>query len=191
MIGFFNLKLFKLVVCVWFCLLIFLPQAFHFAFVNFLKYKIKKEVKIYLANNELEEEIVKFKFAISEVETAIAWEEKNHEFEFQEMMYDIIRSEIYGDSITYYCFLDSKESIFKQKLNSFSQKNLFAQQEKKKIDHLLIEYLETLFFNESNSFLFAHFSNILKNENSTEKPIQILKEIPVPPPKDSLFFLKA
>lgn len=52
--------------------------------------------------------------------------EKEHEFEFRGMLYDIVRTETCGGDTIYYCWIDHAESRVKKKLNSLH--NQFLEQ---------------------------------------------------------------
>jgi hypothetical protein len=55
-------------------------------------------------------------FSIEDSKTKLNWEH-SREFKYQGNMYDIIRSEISGDSISYWCYLDRKESKLKKSMD--------------------------------------------------------------------------
>ena len=65
-------------------------------------------------------ELVLMKFTQSESQTKLRWEHAK-EFEFDGQMYDIIETEIKGDSIFYRCWWDHAETMLNKQL-----KNLVA-----------------------------------------------------------------
>jgi hypothetical protein len=55
-------------------------------------------------------------FSITDARSKLHWEH-SREFEYKGEMYDIIRSQIKGDSVWYWCYWDRKEAKLKKQLN--------------------------------------------------------------------------
>lgn len=66
------------------------------------------------SENDLQEIIIHK----NEIESKLAWEHER-EFELDGEMYDVISTEIKGDSISYHCIHDEKESSINKRMISF------------------------------------------------------------------------
>lgn len=61
------------------------------------------------------DELVFFKFSLEDAKVKLSWEHSK-EFEYMDNMYDVVETEIQNDSVSYWCWLDSKESELNLKL---------------------------------------------------------------------------
>lgn len=79
------------------------------------------------------EELVLLKFTKEESETKLKWEHAR-EFSYQHKMYDIVESQIVGDSVFYLCWKDHKETKINNNLKMIANKffNCKSQQNQKK-----------------------------------------------------------
>lgn len=78
-------------------------------FVFLKKNHIKKQVKRMIISKIDLKDLVLLKFTFNETQSLLKWEHSK-EFEFNGIMYDIIRSESKNDSIFYWCWEDSEET---------------------------------------------------------------------------------
>ena len=62
------------------------------------------------------QELVYLSFSINDTKTKLRWEHSK-EFEYQHQMYDIVESELKGDSVFYWCWWDHAETSLNKKLN--------------------------------------------------------------------------
>lgn len=76
--------------------------------------KWKKAVKEQIAQGIDNDYLRVFTFTKQYSETRLEWEHSK-EFEYKGEMYDVMRQESCGDSITYYCFWDTHETAIKNK----------------------------------------------------------------------------
>lgn len=91
------------------------PVATLYLYMQFEKSALKREIKWTMIAEMDQEELVLLKFSKKEAETKLRWEHSK-EFEYNGQMYDIVSSEIKGDSIFYRCWWDYEETHLNKKL---------------------------------------------------------------------------
>ncbi len=79
------------------------------------KYQLRKEVKELLLQDLAEHDLRLFTVHAAKAADAFEWEHES-EFRYRGEMYDVVRTEVIGDSIRYHCFHDKAESKFERKL---------------------------------------------------------------------------
>lgn len=154
-----------------------------FIWLSYQKYEIKGEVRKMISNGIEEEELVLLKFTKEESETKLKWEHAR-EFSYKQKMYDIVESQIVGDSVFYLCWKDQKETNVNNNLKMIANKffNCKSQQDQKK--------------DQINNFYKSLYcqQNIIKDNTLTELQINKLSAYflliqtqafspPSPPPK--------
>lgn len=83
------------------------------------KIQIKKEVKEYIDSNTDAERLVLLKFTELEKQEKLHWEH-SAEFEYQNQMYDVVKSEVHGDTTFYWCWHDIEETEINQQLKALT-----------------------------------------------------------------------
>lgn len=68
-----------------------------------------------------EEETITLTFAIADIETFLEWEH-SREFRYNGNMYDVVHTAYHGDSISYQCYLDHKESKLRKAISQLAPK---------------------------------------------------------------------
>lgn len=91
-----------------------------------------------------EKELVLLKFTKEETETKLRWEHSK-EFEYNGQMYDIVSSEIKGDSIYYHCWWDYEETKLNKKLKKLVASAFDQDEDNKKAQKNLHNYLWSFF----------------------------------------------
>lgn len=91
-----------------------------------------------------DEEMVIHKFSIEDSKTLLKWQH-DREFEFQGQMYDIIKIERQGDSITYKCWWDKVETKLNIQLRNAVLLVLGHHPAKKENDKQLGKFQKSLF----------------------------------------------
>ena len=84
--------------------------------LNHQKILIKKEAKKQIDANKDEERLVLLKFTELEKKEKLHWEH-SAEFEYQHQMYDVVKSEVHGDTTYYWCWHDIEETKINEQLN--------------------------------------------------------------------------
>ena len=82
-----------------------LSQIGHQLVFELAKWEAKKVIKENFKTN-------KFQGVIESIaeNASMSWEEKDQEFELNGQMYDVVKKEVQGQKVIYYCINDSKES---------------------------------------------------------------------------------
>lgn len=128
-------------------------------------------------------ELVLLKFAQSETQTKLRWEH-SREFEFEQQMYDVVESQIIGDSIYYWCWWDHEETALNQLLkelatHAFAQHPTNKQQQEK-----LINFLHSLYYAEYREWhSTAHIVEAQKKFNYFNTYSSLYISPPTPPPE--------
>lgn len=112
--------------------------------LNLRKTEIKKSVKHMLMHTVDKEELVHFTFSKSFVKNKLRWE-KEHEFELNNKMYDIVEQKESADSISYICWLDKEETELNAKLHRLTHFNFLNDHHKKNCEGSLIYLSESLY----------------------------------------------
>jgi hypothetical protein len=112
--------------------------------MQFEKYALKREIKWKLIAEIDQEELVLLKFSKEETETKLRWEHAK-EFEYNDQMYDIVSSEIKGDSIYYRCWWDYKETNLNKKLKKLVASAFDQNEDNQKAQKNLHTYLWSFF----------------------------------------------
>lgn len=93
-----------------------LPFIATWKFLSDQLYQTKKEVSVKIADGKDNEVEVLLKF--THEESSLLYWEHSKEFQFKGEMYDVIRSEIRGDTNWYWCHWDQKETKIKKSLTN-------------------------------------------------------------------------
>ena len=89
------------------CLVV--PIATTFTFLHFHKKQIRREVKRKIIAGIDKNELILLRLSEIESQTKLNWKHSK-EFEFNQQMYDIVETEVKGDTIYYWCMRDTKET---------------------------------------------------------------------------------
>ncbi len=99
-------------------------------------FKIKRVVPV--------EEQFLWTFSIADAHTILQWEH-SREFEYKGEMYDVIRSEMKGDSIWYWCYWDKKETKLRKELNVLLVNLMGPGQQSRNEGRQLNDFFKSLF----------------------------------------------
>ncbi|MBZ0199108.1 MAG: hypothetical protein K8H86_04510, partial [Ignavibacteriaceae bacterium] len=92
------------------------PLATTFVVLQIQKERVKKDVKWKMLTGINKEELVLLKFTEEEKQTWLNWKHSK-EFEFKGEMYDVVKSEMRGDTTYYWCWYDHEETNLNKKLD--------------------------------------------------------------------------
>ncbi len=99
-----------------------------------IKHHVEKEIK----KGTGKEVDVLFKFSLTDSKSLLDWEH-SREFEYQDEMYDVLRSDTIGDTAWYWCYWDRKETKVKRDLHSLVANSLdhgpFNQTQQQHLNH--------------------------------------------------------
>jgi hypothetical protein len=116
-----------------------------YGWLQYEKAQVKKQVKRKMISELHLKELVQLKLCKTEAEKELKWEHSK-EFEYHDQMYDVVSTEIVGDSIYYYCWLDQEETLLNKKLNDLVNKILRNEPLQKKSTESLSDFMKGLFF---------------------------------------------
>jgi len=143
--------------------------------------QVKQEVKNRLFQNIDNQQLIKFTVHKKFSHQQLHWENEG-EFEYQQAMYDVVRSESLGDSISYYCITDVKESRINQDFKKLLAYTLGQQPKRQHQESMLLDFFKSLFLTENPIWQFYS----PKNERTycyIESPTKFRAHTPaIPPP---------
>lgn len=100
-----------------------------------------------------EEELVMLKFTKTEISKELRWEHEK-EFEYKKEMYDVIRTEVCGDTTIYFCWMDNEETLLNQKLTNWLVEFCQHNQQRKQSRENLLDFYQLLFWEECSDTAF-------------------------------------
>ncbi len=86
-----------------------------YSWLHYKRYEVKRSVKWQLIRSSDLSELELIKVSKEEADSKLKWEHSK-EFEYQGEMYDIVRVEDQGDSISYWCWWDHEETRLNKQL---------------------------------------------------------------------------
>lgn len=155
--------------------------------MQFEKSAIKREIKWKMIAGVDDEELVLLKFTKEETETKLRWEHAK-EFEYKGQMYDIVSSEIIGDSIFYRCWWDYEETNLNKKLKKLVASAFDQDEDNQRAQKNLHNYLWSFFCTDPLDWQTTFYEKAkVVYQNTMRDTIfnSILKSPPTPPPKIS------
>ena len=115
----------------------------------------KDGAKIKISKYVPKDDQVIWKFTTADAETKLDWEH-SREFEYKGQMYDVIRSEMRGDTMWYWCYWDRKESDIKKQINELAVYLMGPGQDSRHTGRFITDFFGTLFFpvqQQENNFV--------------------------------------
>lgn len=97
-----------------FCFVV--PMIATYTSLHFQKQLIRKEVKRQIIAGIDKSELFLLKFTKQESHTLLKWKH-NKEFEYQHEMFDVVETETCGDTLSLWCWRDSKETKLSKQLD--------------------------------------------------------------------------
>jgi hypothetical protein len=126
-----------------------------------------------------ENQLVTLKFSKHALATKLRWKH-SREFEFNEVMYDIVKSEEKEDSVIYLCWQDVEETVLNKRFLSILHSVLQKDKTVNKLFSQLVNTLSNYFvfefpFMEKNKryntiYYFSHINNFYKSINISPSP---------------------
>ncbi len=124
-------------------------------------------------------------FTTREALEKLRWE-KPWEFEYNGHMYDVVSSEIRGDTLFYHCFWDKLETSINIQIKELIAKNLGQNPQNRENQKRLITFLQTLYL--PDHFLWDPYDRNHDKEFYPDDRFSCLSVFPepeVPPPRIS------
>jgi hypothetical protein len=164
-------------------LIITLPFAGTYTWLQIEKAIIKKLVKQQLMHGLEDDELVKFEFLKKEINSKVRWHDKN-EFEFNGNLFDIVRRVESEQTLTFWCFKDEEETKLKQKIATLLENELNQDEQRKEKKERTLHFYKNLFCKAG--FVFESGQYVLTNKYCITNSIQYstyLFSPPSPPPR--------
>lgn len=124
--------------------LLTLPFGGTYLFLEMEKAKAKRHAALVIAGEENPVEMVHLAFTEAQMKADLRWEH-DREFEYRGQMYDIISSEVKGDTTYFYAYWDKLESIINHKLNELITLHLGGEADEKDESQLVVSLLKALY----------------------------------------------
>jgi len=124
------------------------PACATYCWLQLRKTAVKQEVAQRISEGIDKEELVLLKFTIEETQTKLRWKHAK-EFEYNHQMYDIIESQIKGNTVMYWCLNDHKETNLNRQLGKLAA-HAFGNETQK---------------NEKQAWIFSYFKSLVCQAN--------------------------
>lgn len=138
-----------------------LPIVLILSFFYYQKHTIKQNIKHQLVSGLSESELVNLTFSLTDAQTKLNWEHSK-EFEFNGEMYDVVKQENHGDSISYFCILDNEETALNQEINKLVSLFLNQNNQENESKNKLKEFYKNLYLSQCNALLIK--SDLIKQK---------------------------
>lgn len=116
-----------------------------FGWLHYQKSVVRKQVKQEFLSGMNEEALILLKFKASSVQAELHWEH-SREFEYQGQMYDVVKSELKGDSIYYHCWPDHAESKLNRQIKELVANALNNNPQQQEHQKQLTHFFKSLFY---------------------------------------------
>ncbi len=122
---------------------LFTPFSATYLWLHIQKVLVKKKVKAELIAGIDKSELAHFTFSQSQLKTDLRWEH-DREFEYNGEMYDIVETEMLGDSIHYICWHDKAETQLNRRLQTLIAQATSGSAEHRARETLCYQLLKSL-----------------------------------------------
>ena len=135
------------------------PLTITFFWLKHQKSTVRREVKQNMIAGLDKNELVLLKFTAQESQTKLHWEH-SEEFEYNDQMYDIVETQIKGDTTYYWCWWDNEETKLNKQLDELLAYALGNNPQNKDSQKQLSDIFESFYHFEpgENAHAFSQFS---------------------------------
>lgn len=127
-------------------------------------------------------ELVLLKFTAQESQTKLHWEHSK-EFEYNDQMYDIVDTQIKGDTTYYWCWWDNEETKLNKQLDELLAYVLGNDPQNKDTQKQLSDFFESLYYFQVIPTPQVFSQHIKENSHYSFSCITFSSSPPVPPPE--------
>jgi hypothetical protein len=144
----------------------------------------KDVAQVRIKNAIPQEDQLLWTFSLNDARTKLFWEHAR-EFEYKGEMYDVIRSETKGDSVSYWCYWDRKETRLKKQLNVLVMKMMGPGPQSKNNGTRINDFFRSLFFQDT-AYVDEVAFHLSQNRCNTAYrfSLSLHDTIPLSPPPD-------
>jgi hypothetical protein len=130
-------------------------------------------------------ELIELKFSLDEIEQQIDWENE-HEFEWKNKMYDVVRQEKKADSIRFWCKYDDEETLINEQLGEVIAYFFVGNSTKRETQQLLEKVFKNLYCYLPEKQVHSILASQLSHHASASFLLnECNRLIPSPPPEDN------
>jgi hypothetical protein len=165
-------------------ILLVVPVATTYVFLRYQKKQVKREIKWKMIAGIDKEELVLLK--ITEKEKGLLCWEHSKEFEYLGEMYDVVESNIVGDTTFYRVWWDHKETKLNRQLQELVSMAMGKNQKKQENQKRLLSFFKSLYFAEATDL--QNYNDTKLNRKFWFRPNfyqSFTHSPPVPPPEIS------
>ena len=158
-----------------FILILIIPFAGSYWWFRYAQKTIRQEVKQEIVGKIADDELVKLTFTASELEFVVHWIHDD-EFEFQGVMYDVVRSESKNDTTILWCYQDNKETKLTMQITRIVVLLSGGDKNKQEQSQKLIDFSKNLYFfrnhfdfqspDSPQNLVFGYFFNYKSQQNA-------------------------
>lgn len=155
-----------------------------YVFIEVQKQQVKREVKWKMIEGIASEELEQLTFHQKDIEIVLNWKHSK-EFSYLGEMYDVVKMLNHGDSITYLCWWDNKETKLNKQLANVLNEFIGNKPINQKNKDQVISFYTKLYCpsNLTENFLWFEQERLQINENSLALPLRYIT--PTSPPPES------
>ncbi len=129
-----------------------MPAIMTYCWMQHHRYIYRHELKRHILSNMDRDSLILFNFTRTEY-TNLKWEEED-EFEYHHRMYDVVHTQIQGDTLYLWCWEDQNETYLKTQLQQQLQHLLQGTFPGKTHATRLISFFKSLYVAEKNDWKF-------------------------------------
>jgi hypothetical protein len=133
-----------------FLLALFLPILSTVGYLHLEKHRIKKAVKWKIIEGIDKDELVLLRFTEETAQGALRWEH-DREFEYQNEMYDVVETDVRGDTLYYWCWWDHEETALNRQLSRLVSRIFGQPLQNQDPREQLTRFFEKLFCSSTSS----------------------------------------
>ncbi len=157
------------------------PLLINGAWLQLTKAKIRKEVKQRIIEGISRDELQFLSFTTWQARQLLKWEHSN-EFEYQGEMYDVVATEVCGDTVKYWCWWDNKESRLNKLMTAMLSDKWQNNPLKKENQKQLSQFLNGLFYQkfQPHTVFYIPITNTINNRTDFYQSVLLMVDIPPP-----------
>ncbi len=160
------------------------PIATIYTYLQFEKASLRRELKAKIIAGIDASELVILIFSEEEIKSELRWE-NSKEFEYKGHMYDIVSSEIKGDTVTFTCLWDREETDLNEKLKKLVA-DAMGQDANRETHENLNDYFQSFFLPSLVDWQSAHSicdEVLTPNKLNSKIFTSVRLSPPTPPPQ--------
>jgi hypothetical protein len=159
-----------------------IPIAATYTLLQVQKNQVRKEVKRQIIDGIDTKELVLLIFTEEEANTRLHWEHSK-EFEYNGLMYDMVKMEIIGDTAYYWCWCDHEETKLNKQFDDLVAYALGNDPQQKDNKNRLVKFYKSLYFQQ-----LPKWETIISQSDQVTYPYSLNFQTvfyppPVPPPE--------